>query len=209
MPRTALHRGEQMVAAAARLAADGGPDAVTISAVCAATGAPVGSIYHRFKSRDLLVAEVWLSTIEAFQVGYLEALSAEPALPTGLEAALHIPAWVREHPAEARIMLLHRRQDFVGTEWPPAVADRARDLNSGVMARIAGFARAVLGSDGEDAMARAFYALASAPTGAVQRYIAAGQRPPDVVDDLVRETYLAVIVGPERRPPLTTKRGRS
>jgi AcrR family transcriptional regulator len=199
MPRTARHGGDRMVAAGVRLASDGGPDAVTISAISAATGAPVGSIYHRFKSRDLLVAEVWLSTIEAFQRGYMEVLSAEPTVETGLAAALHIPAWVREHPTEARILLLHRQEDFVGTEWPPAVAARARDLNTGVMARIAAFALATLDSDGEEAVARATFALASAPVGAVQRYLAARQRPPAVVDDLVRETYRAVIVEQGRR----------
>jgi len=189
-----------MLAAAARLAAAGGPDAVTIGAVSAATGAPVGPIYHRYESRSLLVAEVWLSTMEAFQVGYMEILGAAPTVHTGLLAALHIPAWVRAHPAEARILILHRQEDFVGTEWPPPVAARARDLNTGVMARIAAFALAVLGSDGDRAMARAFYALASAPTGAVKRYIAAGERPPDVVDDLVRETYGAVIGAARPRP---------
>jgi AcrR family transcriptional regulator len=194
-----VHRGQDMVAAATRLAAEGGPDAVTIGAVSAATGAPVGSIYHRFESRRLLAAEVWLSAIEAFQVGYLAVLGAAPTLESGLRAALHIPAWVREHPARARIMILHRQQDFVGEEWPPSVAGRARDLNTGVTAAIAAFALAVLGSDGAAATARATYALASAPTAAVQRYIAGGQRPPDLVDDLVRETYEAVIVGAARR----------
>jgi|SRR5215467_6579226 len=195
MGRTARYRVEDMLAAATRLAAAGGPEAVTIGAISAATGAPVGSIYHRFESRDVIVAEAWLSTMEGFQVGYLEALGTQPDLRTGLQAALHIPAWVRENPAAARILVLNRREDFVEPDQPPAVARRARDLNAGVTARIAAFASCVLGSDGEDAMARAWYALASAPTGAVQRYIAAGLRPPDLVDELVRETYAAVIAG--------------
>jgi AcrR family transcriptional regulator len=182
-----------MLAAATRLAASGGPEAVTIAAISAATGAPVGSIYHRFESRDVLVAEAWLSTMEGFQVGYLEALGTRPDLGSGLQAALHIPAWVREHPAAARILLLHRREDFLGPDQPPAVALRALDLNAGVTARIGAFARAVLGSDSEEAVGRAWYALASAPTGAVERYIAAGLRPPDLVDELVRETYAAVM----------------
>jgi hypothetical protein len=66
---------------------------------------------------------------------------------------------------------------------------------------IAAFALAVLGSHGRAAVARATYALASAPTGAVQRYLAARQRPPDLVDDLLRETYEAVIVRAQRRRP--------
>ena len=199
MPRTARYRGADMLAAATRLAADRGPEAVTIGAISAVTGAPVGSIYHRFESRDLLVAEMWLSTIETFQVGYLGVLGAEPTVNSGLLAALHIPAWVREHPAEARILVLHRQEDFVGAEWPSSVTARARDLNTAVMARIAAFALAVLGSDGPPAVARATYALASSPTGAIRRYVAARQRPPDVIDDLVRETYEAVIVGAAAR----------
>lgn len=194
MTRTARYRGADMLAAATRLAADGGPEAVTIGAISAATGAPVGSIYHRFESRDLLVAEMWLSTIERFQLGYLTLLGDQPTMHSGLLAALHIPAWVREHPTEARILVLHRQQDFIGPRWPDSLSARARDLNIGAMARITAFARAVLGSDGKPAVARATYALASAPTGAVQSYVAARQRPPDVVDDLVRETYEAVIV---------------
>jgi AcrR family transcriptional regulator len=204
MPRTARYRGEDMLSAAARLAADAGPEAITIAAISAATGAPVGSIYHRFESRDLLVAELWLSTMEAFQAGYLEVLGAQPTVDSGLRAALHIPAWVRAHPAEARILVLHRREDFVGPEWPPAVAGRARDLNLGVAARLAAFTRAVLGSDGEEAVARAWYALGAAPLGAVRRYLADRQRPPELVDDLVRETYEAVIV----RAALTVQEDR-
>jgi hypothetical protein len=145
------------------------------------------------------VAEVWLSTMEAYQVGYMEILGAVPTVRTGLLAAPHIPAWVRERPAEARILILHRQEDFVGAEWPLPVAARARDLNTGVMARIAAFAHTVLDSNDDRTMARATYALASAPIAAVRHYIAAGQRPPDVVDDLVRETYQAVIVGEARR----------
>ncbi len=85
-----------------------------------------------------------------------------------------------------RVLRSHRRRAPVGESIPV----RRRRFVSGA------FALAVLGSDGEEAVARATYALASAPTGAVQRYIAAGQRPPAVVDDMVRETYRAVIVGP-------------
>jgi AcrR family transcriptional regulator len=183
-----------MVAVATRLAAERGPDAVTVSAISAATGAPVGSIYHRFASRDLLVAEVWLSTIQAFQRGYMEALGAEPTAESGLRAALHIPSWVRQHMAGARILLLHRQEDFIGAGWPAVVEERARDLNTAVFERIHAFALAVLATDDEAAMGRATYALASAPTGAVKDYIARWQPPPRLVDELVAETYDAVIV---------------
>ncbi|WCD85969.1 hypothetical protein KPP03845_102310 [Streptomyces xanthophaeus] len=68
-----------------RLAAGGGPDAVTMSAVAQAVGAPSGSVYHRFAGRPALLAEVWLRTVEAFQEGYLAQVEApsEPGAAAG------------------------------------------------------------------------------------------------------------------------------
>jgi len=34
-------------------------------------GAPTGSIYHRFDSRDVLLAKVWLRAAGAFQSAFL------------------------------------------------------------------------------------------------------------------------------------------
>lgn len=44
---------------------------------------------------------------------------ARPTAQTGLAAALHIPAWVRAHPDEARILILHRQEDFIGRQAAP------------------------------------------------------------------------------------------
>ena len=57
--------------AAMRLVAEGGPNAATVAGIAGALGAPVGSIYHRFKSRDLLLARLWIRTVKRFQVGFL------------------------------------------------------------------------------------------------------------------------------------------
>ena len=51
---------EQFLAAAGRLIATHGPARATIGAIGRAVGAPTGSIYHRFDSRDGLLAEVCL-----------------------------------------------------------------------------------------------------------------------------------------------------
>ncbi|MFF8264165.1 helix-turn-helix domain-containing protein [Streptomyces virginiae] len=59
----------QLLDAAVRLAAVGGPASVTMSAVAQAVGAPSGTVYHRFTGRTALLAEVWLCTVERFQEG--------------------------------------------------------------------------------------------------------------------------------------------
>src|SRR3712207_1089671 len=131
MPRPARFSNQGILDAAAEVAARSGPAGATMGAIADSLGAPTGSIYHRFRSRDVLLAELWLQTVEAFQVGFRAALAGPDAGAAGLEAALHTPRWVRAHPVPARLLLLHHREDFVPGEWPAEVVERAREVNHG------------------------------------------------------------------------------
>src|SRR5437879_3957675 len=111
--------GADFLDAARALAAEGGPAAVTVGSVSARLRAPVGSFYYRFASRDLLLGELWLKIVLAFQEGLFAALDAEG----GLAAALHTPTWVRANPTDARLLLLYSRHDFVQGEWPQELRD--------------------------------------------------------------------------------------
>jgi AcrR family transcriptional regulator len=73
------------LAAARDLVAQAGPTAVTVSSLTERLGAPSGSFYYRFASRDVLLAELWLTTALAFQEGFVAAITAGD----GLTAALH------------------------------------------------------------------------------------------------------------------------
>src|ERR1700712_5469079 len=95
--------------AALALVAEQGPSGVTVGAITGRLKAPTGSFYHRFASRDALLAELWFTTGMQFQQGIGVALDAGD----GLGAALHTPAWVREHLNEGRLLLLYHRDDFV------------------------------------------------------------------------------------------------
>src|SRR5437868_2589115 len=100
--------------AARHLAAQGGPAAVTVLSVTERLRAPSGSFYYRFASRDVLLAELWLATALAFQDGFVAAIERGD----GLAAALHTPTWVRANLDDARLFLLHHRDDFVQGDWP-------------------------------------------------------------------------------------------
>ena len=65
MGRTAQFDREELLLTAASVAAAGRP--LTIQSLAEATGAPVGSIYHRFESREALLAEAWLLAVRHFQ----------------------------------------------------------------------------------------------------------------------------------------------
>lgn len=200
MPRAAFAPGD-FVAAAREIARAGGPGAITVASVSQHLGAPTGSFYHRFPTRDALAGELWLSLVLAFQEGYMAAADGGD----WLGAALHVPAWSRANPGDARLLLAHRREDFVqGFEWPPALQRRVREQAAAVEERFARFARDVLGGADGDRLRRAQFALADAPIAAVRPHLAAGETPPPVVDALVRETFEAIAAPRAPRPGAAT-----
>jgi len=175
--------------AARAIASEGGPAAVTVASVTDRLGAPTGSFYHRFASRDLLLGELWLQNVLAFQAGFIAAIEAGD----GLAAALHMPDWVRSHPQDARLLLLYGRHDFVAGEWPQAlvrgVADQARRFET-CLERFAG---ATFGGTGSEARRLAQFVLADVPMAAVRPHLQRREPPPPLVDELIGRTYRAVV----------------
>ncbi len=184
------------------MAADG-PGAATIGAISARLKAPSGSIYHRFASRDVLLGRLWLSKAAFFQNRFTEALIHPDAAAAGLEAALSLPRSVRADFAGARIMLLHRRDDFLAGDWPVDMAEEAARLRQQVDAAIKGMTRRLFARASTEVLRLTTFAILDVPFAAVHRHVAANEIPPLYVDDLIAKAYLALI------PPAKTRKRRS
>src|ERR1700744_2211945 len=111
---------DDFLSAALAIGAEQGLPAVTVASLSQRLKSPTGSFYHRFASRDVLLGELWLRGILDFQQGVAEAFEAGDAL----RAALHTPAWVRDHPDTGRLLLLYERKDFGLGEWPEELRSR-------------------------------------------------------------------------------------
>jgi AcrR family transcriptional regulator len=177
------------LAAALAIAAEHGLSAVTVGAISERLGAPTGSFYHRFASRNVLLGALWLRTVLNFQQGVTAAVDAGD----GLRAALHTPAWVREHLDEARLLLLHHRDDFVQGEWPEELRERVAAMTEGLRSVAKRYARLVFGRDGPTELRLGGFLLADVPVAAVRQHLLRGEPPPPVVDRLIRVTYRAVV----------------
>ena len=193
MPRASKFDEERILGAASRLVAAHGPSGATIGAIARSVGAPTGSIYHRFDSRDILLATVWLRAAAAFQGAFFERLAGTPPREAGLAAALYMAQRVREHPDEARLLLLHRREDFVDRGWPITFRRRAARVGQQVQEEIRAFSRRLCGREDVRTVRLVTYAVVDAPFAAVRRHVAAKECPPSYVDVLVRVTYDAVM----------------
>ena len=117
MPRPAKHAHAQILDAAAAIVSRRGPNAATVNAIAHAIGAPNGSIYHRFRTRDELLGRLWLRTAARFQDAFAEELKRPDAMQAGLHAALSIARVARLDAEAAGIMLLYRREDFLSGAW--------------------------------------------------------------------------------------------
>src|SRR3984957_13046170 len=180
------------VAAAQALISGGGALAVTVDSVAERLKAPKGSFYYRFASRDVLLGEVWLNTVLAYQEGFVAAIEAGD----GLKAALHTPAWARQHLDDARLLMLYSRHDFVQGDWPTPLRRGVLDQAERFAGCLRTFARGAFGGVGRAQMRRATFVLAEVPVAAVKPHLHRRERPPPLVDRLVAKTYWA-IVGPE------------
>jgi len=175
--------------AALAIAVERGPLAVTVGSITERLKAPTGSFYHRFASRDVLLGELWLQTVLDFQQGITGALDAGD----GLRAALHTPAWAREHLDQARLLLLYHRDDFVQGEWPHALRDRVAAQTERMAGGFTRAANLIFGRAAPDEVRRAQFLLAEVPVAAVRRHLERREPPPPIVDELIRLTYRAVV----------------
>src|SRR5262245_45281757 len=113
---------ETILAAAERILARGGEDALSIREVCARVGVTAPTIYHYFGDKDGLVAEV----VDACFAEFDRALADGPVPVDPVEAL----AWALEryvaygvaHPAHYRLLFQRRR----AKPTPAAIASYAR-----------------------------------------------------------------------------------
>lgn len=193
MPRTAKFTGARILDAASTLVARGGPGAATIGAIGHAIGAPSGSIYHRFGSRDELLGRLWLQKAAFFQNAFSVALALPDARHGAIEAALSVPRCARADFEGARILLLHRREDFLGNGWPAEMSREAERLGQQARTLIADSSVRLFGVNTKASRLRLSFALLDIPLGAVRRHLAHGRPPPREVDGLIARAVATIL----------------
>ena len=177
------------LAAAKSQACAEGPGAVTVDSIIRRLRAPRGSFYHRYESRDVLLGELWLSTILAYQEGFVAAINAGD----GLAAALHVPRWSREHLEDARLLLTHSRHDFVAGPWPASLRAGVRAQADTIFECIDKFSQRTFGGIGQDQRRRSLFVLCELPLAAVKGYLERREPPPQLADELISVSYRAIV----------------
>jgi AcrR family transcriptional regulator len=170
MGRPRLHSDDAILDAARELVLERGARATTIGAIARASGAPKGSVYHRYASVDDLLAAMWIRAARRAQDAFLNAVDTPDATAAAVAAALSLHDFAQRHPADARLLASMRAQDLV--------AGDVGDLNRPLRVVIAGLARRLYGSARASDVERTLCAVVDLPLGAVRRHLVAGSAPP-------------------------------
>ncbi|MGH3500910.1 MAG: TetR/AcrR family transcriptional regulator [Nocardioidaceae bacterium] len=154
----------------------------SVAQVSDEVGAPVGSIYHRFASRDELFISLWLRAIHRFHVGLLDAARFGDARTALTASAVHIPRYCRSHPAEALAMTLYRQRTLVTTA-PTSLAEAVSTVNDDAVAAMTTLCRQRYGRATRHRLDLVATAVQQCPYGLVRPYV--GNVVPRWLDDAV------------------------
>ncbi len=160
--------------------------AVTLQGVVDGTGFSMGSLYHRYRSREGLLAAAWLDALEAFQ-GQFAPLIEQGGLDAGARAALLTPVFCRQEPARAVILACCRASEFVSDDTPAPLRERIDLANRRAAGALKRFSQRV-----EVDLMTCQLAIVGMPLGAVRLFLPA-QPVPLALDERIHTAYRALM----------------
>ncbi len=159
---------------------------VVLQDVVAETGVSVGSLYHRYGSREGLLARAWLDAVLAFQTRFIAALeSGEP--DAGERAAVATPQFCRDEPARARLLICGRKEELLSAGSPLVIKIEVARANKIAAKSMAQFAKA-----NRIPIDACRLGLVAFPLGAVRMYLP-DQKVPKKVDAYVAAAFRSAV----------------
>ncbi|HTZ14709.1 MAG TPA: TetR/AcrR family transcriptional regulator [Mycobacterium sp.] len=163
------HQTDVILDATRALVLAEGPRAASVGAIAKASGAPAGTLYHRFGNRNGILTAAWLRALERFQVRALAA-TADTILESAVATAVAAIDFMREVPDDARLLVAVRPSDLLDGEPDDDFDQTLEAQNAPLIQRARTFARELYGSTDArcvDAIARAVVDL---PYAVVRRH---------------------------------------
>jgi AcrR family transcriptional regulator len=176
VPRPELHPTDSILDAARTVILDHGLGAATIAAIAESSGAPVGSIYHRFGSVDDLLTEMWIRAVRRSQERFTTAAEHPDPTEAIVAGALSVYDFCVEHPADARLLLSYRADDLAGGRIDAKQRAELARINEPVQAVVKQLARRLFGRASRSALDRVLLVVFDIPHGAVRRPLVNGEQ---------------------------------
>jgi AcrR family transcriptional regulator len=167
------HETDVILDAVRALVLDGGPRAVSVAAIAKASGAPAGTLYHRFGNRNGILTAAWLRALERFQAQAMAAgtnTGTDTPAETAVAMAVACISFTRGLPEDARLLLTIRPGDLLDGHPDTAFQETLAAMNAPLNARIGALARQLYGSSDRRSVDTVLRAVADLPYAVVRRH---------------------------------------
>ncbi|AKK25905.1 TetR/AcrR family transcriptional regulator [Mycobacterium sp. EPa45] len=193
------HGTDAILDAARGLILAEGPRAASVAAIAKASGAPVGTLYHRFGNRDGVVTAVWLRALERFQVRAMAASGSEP-MEVAVQMAVAALDFAQDCNEDARLLLAIRPGDLRDAEPAPDFTATLAAMNAPLTHRVAELARQLYGRGDARSVDAVTRAVVDLPYAVVRRHAHDAGMPPWVRADVAASVRALLTAFPLSAP---------
>ncbi|MBB3605092.1 AcrR family transcriptional regulator [Mycolicibacterium sp. BK556] len=163
------HETDAILDAARGLLLAEGPRAASVAAIAKASGAPVGTLYHRFGNRDGVVTAVWLRALERFQARAMAASGTDP-VEVAVQMAVAAVGFATDCTEDARLLLTIRPVDLRDAGPDPEFDATLATMNAPLVDRVAELARQLYGRADARSVDAVTRAVVDLPYAVVRRH---------------------------------------
>ncbi|BBY59078.1 TetR/AcrR family transcriptional regulator [Mycolicibacterium sarraceniae] len=188
------HETDAILDAARRLVLTEGPRAAGVAAIAKASGAPVGTLYHRFGNRDGVMTAVWLRALQRFQARAMAASGSDP-VEVAVQMAVAAVGFATDFTEDARLLVTMRPGDLRDAEPDPEFSAMVAAMNAPLVDRVAELALQLYGRGDDRSIDAVTRAVVDLPCAVVRRHARDDAMPPWVEADLA-ESVRALLTAP-------------
>jgi AcrR family transcriptional regulator len=193
MPRPELHSTDSILDAARALVLDRGARAATVNGIASVSGAPKGSIYHRFATTGDLLAAMWLRAVRRAQKDLLAAMALEDPVEAAVAGGLSVYDFARTEVADARLLASLRGEDLFASVSDLALRRELGTANDVLQIALVGLTRRLYGRASRAAVEQTACAVTDLPLGAIRRHLVTGSALPAGLRDQLEAAIRAAL----------------
>jgi AcrR family transcriptional regulator len=188
------HETDAILDATRALVLADGPRAASVAAIARASGAPAGTLYHRFGNRNGILTAAWLRALERFQSRAM-AGAGETPLDSAVAMGVAAVQFARATPGDARLLLTIRPADLLDGEPDADFETRLGAMNAPLVERVRELACGVFGNDDARTMDAITRAVVDLPYAAVRRHADDAEFPVWLEEDLAQAVRALLSAG--------------
>jgi len=180
MPRREAHSEDHILDSARRIVCERGPRAATVNAIAHASRAPTGSIYHRFRSLDELLARLWLRAVRRYQQAMLEAVADQDPIEGVVAAALACYDFCLAEREDAQLLAAFKAEELLAGALPPdgELRTKLETVNDSILPELRRSAEGVFGNARRPAVDLVLGAVVDVPYALARHHVQGGTKPP-------------------------------